>query len=125
RIHDLASLATRVRETYFEGDYGELPIYWSKKQARGYWGKYYSDPPRIVINRKLDSPDVPDFVVESVLHHEMLHHHLGVPIVNGRRRAHTPLFRRLERSFPQFGEAERFLARYEAPMRGPSKLVRT
>ncbi|MCA9450759.1 MAG: hypothetical protein KC931_26795 [Candidatus Omnitrophica bacterium] len=78
-------------------------------KARRYWGKYFPDSPRIVINQCLDHPHVPDFVIECVLHHEYLHHHLGILTIEGRRRIHTPQFRRMEKEFERYQEAERFL----------------
>ena len=70
----------------------------------------YSDHDRLIrIHRCLDSADVPAFVVESVVYHEMLHADLPVEIHNGRRRLHTPEFRRRERLFHRFTEAESWL----------------
>jgi hypothetical protein len=39
---------------------------------------------------------VPRYVVEGIVYHEMLHHHLGVERRNGRRIAHSEAFRRME-----------------------------
>ena len=72
----------------------------------------YTDRDRVVrIHRCLDRGFVPRYVVESVVYHEMLH--AAVPPVtrNGRRRIHTPEFRRRERLFPDYERAERWLDR--------------
>jgi hypothetical protein len=63
----------------------------------------------ILISSQLDSPEVPSFVVEHVLHHELLHRVLGGRMDVGRRVYHTPAFRRQERQFPRYAEADAFL----------------
>jgi hypothetical protein len=60
----------------------------------------------IRIHPVLDRPDVPRYFVESVVYHEMLHHHLGgVPDRAGRTVYHTRAFREAEARFPGYGEA--------------------
>ncbi|MCB9766643.1 MAG: hypothetical protein H6752_00475 [Candidatus Omnitrophica bacterium] len=112
RVHDLVEMKRRLCERYFPGEGEEAPVFWSSKRVRGYWGKYFQNPARIVINRRLDSPKVPGYVVEAVLHHEMLHHVLGIPVVAGRRRPHSRKFREAERRYPMFHEAEKFLKNF-------------
>lgn len=111
RHYNLEEMVDRLSREYFDGEFPKIPVYWSTKKARRYWGKYYPDPPRIVINSRLDSPRVPRYVVEAVLHHEMLHHVIGVRTVDGRKRAHTREFRAAERSFPHYSRAEAYLMR--------------
>lgn len=111
RHYNLEEIVDRLSNQYFDGQFTKIPVYWSTKKARRYWGKYYPDPPRIVINSRLDSPRIPRYVVEAVLHHEMLHHVIGVRTVDGRKRAHTREFREAERSFPHYTRAEAFLMR--------------
>ena len=41
--------------------------------------------------------------------HELPHKALGVRVVNGRRYAHTPAFRRAERRFRYYNEAQEYL----------------
>jgi predicted metal-dependent hydrolase len=52
---------------------------------------------------------VPRYVVEYVLFHEMLHIHHPTKHVNGRRYNHTPAFRRDERKFSHYKEAEEWI----------------
>jgi hypothetical protein len=61
--------------------------------------------------RTLDSEEVPRLVLEHVLHHELLHRLLGAEQHNGRRRYHSARFRREERRFRGYREAEAFLKR--------------
>jgi hypothetical protein len=60
----------------------------------------------IRIHPVLDRPGVPRFFLESVVHHEMLHHHMGgVPDRAGRTVYHTRAFREAEARFPRYREA--------------------
>lgn len=64
----------------------------------------------IRIHAVLDSAYVPEWVVRSVVHHEMLHAFLGVAEgPTGRRRVHPPEFRRLEREHPDYARAAAWL----------------
>jgi hypothetical protein len=109
KVYDLEAMAQDLSERFFEGQFPKVPVFWSAKKAKRYWGKYYPDPARIVINSRLDRPKVPRYVVEAVLYHEMLHHAIGVRTVCGRKRAHTHEFRRAERAFPHHSQADDFL----------------
>jgi len=58
------------------------------------------------IHPVLDRPEVPLFFLESVVYHEMLHHHLGgVPDRGGRTVYHTRAFRQAEGRYPLLREA--------------------
>jgi hypothetical protein len=61
------------------------------------------------MSRTLDDLNVPEIVVEFVLYHELLHKHHGAKLVNGKRMVHTPEFRRSERKFKFYQEAQRWL----------------
>jgi hypothetical protein len=63
-----------------------------------------------MISMSLDSADVPAYVVEFIVYHELLHKTMGTRLVNGRRHSHTSAFRKAERAFRQYAEAQTFLA---------------
>jgi hypothetical protein len=74
-------------------------------------GSYHERDNLVRIHPVLDRPEVPEFVVESIVYHEMLH--AALPPTrsrNGRRRVHTAEFRRRERLYARFEEAEAWLA---------------
>jgi hypothetical protein len=57
----------------------------------------YSDITKTIrINRALDKSYVPNYVVKGIIYHEMLHHYLGVELLNGRKMAHSKTFRQHE-----------------------------
>jgi predicted metal-dependent hydrolase len=65
----------------------------------------------IVISKTLDARDVPEWFVEYILYHEMLHIKHPARIIDGRRYYHTNAFRADERRFPRYEEAQLWLER--------------
>lgn len=107
RAWDLDALFDRVNEEYFEGALERPMLGWTRRPITYRWG-WYSSMVRphglIVINCLLDDPQVPEFVLEGTMHHEMLHMLKDTKVVNGRRVVHTSEFRRAEMDFDRYGE---------------------
>lgn len=108
--YDLERIFDELNEEYFAGEMPKPVITWSAKKTFRILGHHDAAHNTIVISRSLDAADVPKFVVDYVLFHEMLH--IAHPTVhhNGRRYYHTPAFRRDERRFPMFDRAEKWIA---------------
>lgn len=109
--HDLDALFDRLNHEYFQGLLSRPRLGWSRGASATLLGHY--DPPHhaIVLNRLLDSPDIPPLVVEFVLYHEMLHILHPVELRNGRRHIHTRAFRVDEKRFNEYEEAKRYIRR--------------
>jgi predicted metal-dependent hydrolase len=109
--HDLGSLFDRLNQQYFAGQLERPHIGWSTRSWRRQFGCYDPGPNQIVLNRRMDRPGVPQFVVEYVLYHEMLH------VKHPTRRSgcsllsHSPEFRAEEKRFAHFTVARKFLDR--------------
>ena len=73
-------------------------------------GTYSYEDNLIRIHPALDQAGVPRYVVESVVHHELLHAALPPLPSHGRRCYHTPEFRRRERLYPDLARAEKWIA---------------
>ena len=108
---DLDASFNRVVATYLGGSLPRPQLTWSKVFTGRKFGHY--DPVRdtVMISCTLDRTDVPEFVLDSVMHHELLHKKLGVGWHNGRRKTHPPDFRKEERRFERYHEAEAILRR--------------
>jgi len=109
--HDLSTLFDRLNQQYFGGELQQPHIGWSLRSWRRQFGCYDPGPNQIVLNRRMDRPGVPQFVVEYVLYHEMLHvkhptRRSGCSLIS-----HSPAFRAEERRFEQFAIARKFLDR--------------
>ena len=92
----LESLASDVHKAYF-WKVPPLPVRWgqqiSRKRRRSIrLGSYNHLSREIRVHPLLDSPEVPQYFVESVIFHEYLHHMLG-PDHDTRFHEHEKLFR--------------------------------
>lgn len=91
---------------------GPPRLSWSKTASRRRFGHQDPDHDCIVLSRILDDPDVPAFVLDYVLYHELLHIvHPPRRGAGGKRVIHHKTFRAAEARFPRRDEAERWLAR--------------
>jgi hypothetical protein len=120
RVHDLAAIRDEVNGRYFGGGL-RVAIAWARpgRPQRGRrrrrtilkLGSWSPEDRTVRIHPVLDHESVPRVVVASIVHHELLHAELEPEVRNGRRRLHTPEFRRRERSFEGHAEAERWIGR--------------
>lgn len=116
---DLRQVAETLNQAYFGGRL-KVDITWGKASIgpahchRGgtatiQLGSYSYDDRLVRIHRVLDRPDVPRYVVEAVVYHELLHAAMPPVVQEGRRFYHTPEFRRRERLFAAFERADRWV----------------
>jgi hypothetical protein len=113
RHHDLRAIYDELNLHYFEGAV-DVRIGWSRmgrpagrrrKRRSIKLGSYREHDALVRVHPVLDQHWVPRFFVAYVVYHEMLHHVLGIGTRQGRRRMHTPEFRRRERAFAAHVEA--------------------
>lgn len=114
---DLAEAFDRVNRAFFDGRMSPPHLAWSPAVRRQEFGRYEASSDTVLLNRALDGPDVPAFVVDYVMVHELLHKVLGVHVHNGRRQVHTRAFRQAEQSFAQYAESERWLKKLGEQLR--------
>lgn len=107
--YDLDKLFKRVNYRYFEGKIMKPTLTWSQRKTHRILGHHDSTHETIVISKTLDSSDVPEWLVEFVLYHEMLHIKYPVQIINGRRYHHTKAFRSDEKKFPFYEQAQKWI----------------
>jgi hypothetical protein len=105
--HHLPSLAAEVHRTYFF-KFPPLRVRWgqqiTRKRRRSIrLGSYNHDTAEIRIHPLLNSPSIPAFFIQSIIHHEYLHHVLGA--------YHNSRFHRAEREFRYHREAKEWIRR--------------
>jgi len=108
---DLERLFDELNGKYFAGQLLRPHISWSKRSWRRQFGCYDPGPNQILLNRRMDRPEVPACAVEYVLFHEMLHvkhptRRSGCTLVS-----HSREFREEEKRFTEFQQARRILDR--------------
>jgi hypothetical protein len=110
-VYDLDEIFAALNAQYFGNAIPEPALTWSANKTYRILGHHDATHEHIAISRSLDSADVPRYVVEYVVFHEMLHIHHPTKRVNGRRYNHTAAFKRDERKFAYYEEAERWIER--------------
>jgi len=107
--HDLQARFDDVNQDYFGGKVPPLNLAWSSRVERTRWGYTDREQRLIVVNRQLDRPGVPRFVVDYLLFHEMLHiMHRGLVTEFGQE-DHYISFNKEEKRFRRYDEAEAWL----------------
>ena len=103
--HHLDSLAAEIHRTYFHR-YPPLTVRWGQQIARKRrrsirLGSYNHVTTEIRIHPVLNAPNVPSYFIQSVIHHEYLHHVLGA--------SHNRRFHQHERRFRYHREAQEWI----------------
>ncbi|MBL8180521.1 MAG: hypothetical protein JNL64_02795 [Blastocatellia bacterium] len=108
-VYDLDSIFDTLNRDYFSGKVPKPTLTWSARKTFRILGHHDGTLDHITISRSLDSIDVPRYVVDHVVFHEMLHIVHPVRIINGRRYIHTPAFKRDEEKFQYHDAANRWI----------------
>ncbi len=106
--YDLRELLESLRSQGLVKDGHSAYLSWTDRPNRFRMGYCSVLMKVIAISSILDSPDIPKYVAEYVLYHEMLHLEKGL---DSMRSQHNADFRRLERRHPHSSEAEGWLKR--------------
>ena len=117
---DLREIFADLNQRYFDGRLA-ADVTWGRSNAAParrcrrsrtsslQLGSYSYEDRLVRVHRVLDDPEVPRYVVEAVVYHEMLHADMPPEERNGRRLFHTPEFRRRERLYRNLTRAERWI----------------
>ena len=108
---DLDEIFEKLNADYFKKSLPKPVLSWSSRRTYRILGHHDSTHETVIVSRSLDDKNVPEYVVEYVVFHEMLHIFHPTEHRNGRRFNHTPAFRRNERKFRYFEEAESWIER--------------
>jgi len=109
RTYDLDRMFARVNRQFFDNTIPKPQLTWSRARTRRILGHMDAAHDTIVISRTLDAPDVPQWFVEYIMFHEMLHIKHPARIVGGRRLYHTKSFRLEEQRHPHYADALEWL----------------
>src|SRR5437773_4216439 len=111
QIYDLERIFAKLNRRYFDGSIEKPVLTWSKRRARSILGHHDAAHDTITISKTLDSREVPEWFVEYIVFHEMLHIKHPARIINGRRYYHTAAFRAEEQRFGRYRKAQEWLDR--------------
>lgn len=117
RRRDLRKILARVMRDHGFKLRG-LNIVWGidvgkTRQSSIKFGTYHHSSRTITIHPALDQPEIPDYFVEFIVFHEILHALFPPrPGGGGRRELHGAEFKRFERKFKRYEEAREFEQRF-------------
>lgn len=109
RCYDLEEIFEELNRRFFGGLLARPLLGWSRTPSRTMLGHFDPAHNAIIISRIFDRPDVPRFLVEYIVYHEMLHLRHPVEHRHSRRCVHTSEFKQAERAFPRLAEAQALL----------------
>jgi hypothetical protein len=107
--HDLSASFDRVNAGYFAGTMARPHLVWSRSVTGRKFGHYDPATDTVMISASLDASNVPAYVIDFVVYHELLHKTHETRWQGDRASVHTPAFRHAERRFHQYAQAEAFL----------------
>ena len=116
--YDLEKMFAKLNRRHFDGELRKPALTWSQRRTRNILGHHDRVYDTVTISKTLDSEEVPEWFVEYILYHELLHMKHPARLINGRRYYHTSAFRADERRFPQYDEAQKWLERVARQRKG-------
>ena len=121
-VYDLNDIFNYLNQIYFDNKIAKPTLTWSARKTYRILGHHDSTHETIAVSRSLDDKKTPKYVVEFVVFHEMLHIFHPTQHRNGRRYNHTPQFRRDEKQFAYFDEAENWIERNVKVLKHKAKI---
>ncbi len=129
-VYDLQTLYNKINNRYFGGEL-DLKITWfgqrgAKVRTKCTLGLYHDMVKLVKINRLLDTAKVPEYVIEYVIYHEMVH--AVCPAYKdekGRNCIHTKEFKERERNFLEFEEAREWLNVHHTNFFVPQRMMKS
>jgi hypothetical protein len=109
RTYDLEAVFEDLNTRFFHGLLARPQLTWSRNHSRNSLGHYDPAHNAIVVSRIFDHPRVPQYAVDYIVYHEMLHLKHPVRLRGSRRCVHSAEFQAEEKLFPQLEAVKRFL----------------
>jgi len=107
--YELEEIFEDLNRRFFDGLLARPELSWSPTASRTMLGHFDPAHNAIIISRVFDRPEIPRFLVEYIVFHEMLHLRHPVEHRHSRRCVHTRDFKEAEKGFPRLDEAQRLL----------------
>jgi hypothetical protein len=111
-FHDLEASFERISAVYFSSSIERIPLSWSRQRSRYTLGRYDASHHVVYISRILDQAGVPDYVLDYVMYHELLHARHHTQVKKNRLITHTREFRQEESRFRDYTRAREWLRRH-------------
>ena len=102
----------RVNQQYFNNQLDAPQLTWSQKRSYRRLGSYAPDVDTVTISRAFDARGIPDFAIDFIMYHELLHKKLGVKKANSGKHNHNLKFKTFEKQFSYYEQAEKYLQQF-------------
>jgi hypothetical protein len=109
QYYDLNKSFERINQKYFNGELRKPNLSWSPYPSRRQLGYHDDHLNLVVISRWLDRKRVPQYIVDFIMYHELLHTFVPVEYKNGKRIVHTKEFRDREKHYHYYQKAQKWL----------------
>lgn len=114
KTYNLKSLLDKVNKEYFGGRVNLNITWYAQKKRRNssqvILGLYHRPLKLIKINKFLDNPEIPEYMVSYVIYHEMLHNvYPSYTDEKGRRRIHHKEFKEKEAKYKYYEMAQNWI----------------
>ena len=106
---DLDKIFWKVNSEYFYNQMSKPNLTWNRQLTKRKLGHYNLDTDTVMISIALDKNETPDFIIEYVMYHELLHKKLGIVKKGNKRYAHTSVFHNEEKKFKQYEKVKMYL----------------
>jgi predicted metal-dependent hydrolase len=110
-FYDLDTIFEELNIRFFHGLMARPRMSWSQTKTRRILGHYDPAHNAIIISSVFDHPAMPQYVLEYIVYHEMLHLKHPVKLRGSRRCVHSAEFQAEEKLFPHIAAANLFLKR--------------
>lgn len=118
---NLLEIFGRVKNQYFDPSFTQPRLTWNKTLTYNKYGHYIPASDTVMISMSLDAPDTPDYVLDFVMYHELLHKAFGFRGNQSRLYAHHKAFRQKEKQFPHYEQAQAYLSQLGSRVRRKKK----
>jgi len=124
-FYDLETIFARLNSYYFDSSLEQPTLSWSQRCTYRIFGHHDPVHNTIVVSRTLDAENVPRYVLEYIMYHEMLHMIHRPKITNGRWYYHTSEFKRDEEQFAYYNEATKWFEELRVKRSRPGRKSRS
>jgi len=106
---DLNLVFDRVNREYFHGVLEKPQLTWSQKKSYRRLGTYAAQTDTVTISRTFDNGSCPNYAIDFIMYHELLHKKMGVKRANSGKHNHTKTFKEYEKIFRFYAQANEYI----------------
>lgn len=106
---DLDTVFEKINNIHFNSSIKKPHLGWSLNKSIRRLGFYDHERNLLVVSKVFDHRNVPAYVVDYIMYHEMLHILFPVERQNGRRIVHSKEFKNQEIRFPEYTMATKWI----------------